>query len=96
MTDRTGTTKALVLIASGVLFATAGVVCFLVALFAPTMRGRPYSGAVAFMAITVLTVALAIFLTLRGRTPQRVVLGGCATLLIGSAVAVGTLLVLIT
>lgn len=65
-------------------------------LFGPTLPGRPVTGTIAYALITVLTIVLALTLTIRATTTRRAVLGGCGTLIIGTVVAVGALLVLIS
>ncbi|HVK24620.1 MAG TPA: hypothetical protein VM677_24950 [Actinokineospora sp.] len=96
MSERTGTAKILVLIAAATLFAAGGVVCFLVILFRRHLPGWPISGAIAYTLISLLTVGIAMAITIRATTVRRAVLGGGGTLIGGTAVAVGTLLLLVT
>ncbi|MGQ0839354.1 hypothetical protein [Actinokineospora sp.] len=99
VTNRTGTAKALVLLAAATLFAAGGVVCFVVIVFGPTLtkgQGSPVAGAVAYSVITLLTVVLAVVAAIRAATTRRTILAGCGTLLVGTIVAIGTLLVLVT
>ncbi|SDD26754.1 hypothetical protein [Actinokineospora iranica] len=97
--SRTGTAKALVLLASAALFAAGGVVCFLLVVFGPALvrgHGSPVAAAVAYSAITLLTVATAVVLAIRALTTRRTVLLGCGTLVVGTLLAVGAMLVLLT
>ncbi len=97
--QRTGTAKALVLLASAALFAAGSVVCFLVAVSGPTLLrgdGSPVAAAVAYAAITLVSVVTAVVLGGRATTTRRTVLLGCGPLVIGTTIAVGALLVLLT
>jgi hypothetical protein len=91
-----------VLLGSGLLLAAGAVTAFLVLVFGPVLLDRAgitgpiVLGVVAFMAISVLAVALANLIALRSASTRRVVIGGCGTLIAGSVLGVGALLVLIT
>ncbi|GLZ41531.1 hypothetical protein [Actinokineospora sp. NBRC 105648] len=95
--QRTGTAKVTVLIAAAALFAAGGVVCFLVLLFGPALdRGSPVGAAIAYTAVSLATTAAAVMLAIRATSTKRTVLLGCGTLLVGTLLAVGALLLLLT
>ncbi|RLK59734.1 hypothetical protein [Actinokineospora cianjurensis] len=95
--QRIGTARVLVLIASAAVFAAGGVVCFLVLLFGPTIKdGDPVAGTVAYTALSLATAGGAVAIAVRAATTKRVVLGGCGTLLVGTLVAAGAMVLLVT
>ena len=100
--SRVGTARALVLLGSGLLLAASAVTAFLALVFGPVLLDRDgitgpvVLGVVAFVAISLLAIALANLIALRSASTRRVVIGGCGTLLAGSVVGAGALLVLIT
>jgi hypothetical protein len=100
--SRVGTARALVLLGSGLLLAASAVTAFLALVFGPVLLDRKgitgpiVLGVVAFVAISLLAIALANLIALRAASTRRVVIGGCGTLLAGSVLGVGALLVLIT
>lgn len=98
--SRVGTARALVLLGSGLQLALCAVACFLMLVFGPVALHRPaitgpiVLGVVVFVAIVVLDIALANLLALRAGTIPRIVAGGCGTLLAGTVLAIGALLVI--
>ncbi|WP_018682522.1 hypothetical protein [Actinokineospora enzanensis] len=95
--QRTGTARVVVLLAAAVVFAAGGVVCFLVLVFGPALgHGSPVAAALTYTAVSVLTAATAVVFAVRALSTRRVVLLGCGTLLVGTLLAVGALLLLLT
>ncbi|GLW93025.1 hypothetical protein [Actinokineospora globicatena] len=95
--QRTGTARVLVLIASAAVFAAGGVVCFLVLLLGPAVKdGNPVAGAIAYTALSLVAAGAAVTIAVRAATAKKVVLGGCGTLLVGTLVAAGAMVLLMT
>ncbi|GAA2968987.1 hypothetical protein [Actinokineospora diospyrosa] len=95
--QRTGTARVFVLITSAAVFAAGGVLCFLVLLFGPAVRdGHPVAGAVAYTVLSLATAATAVAIAVRAISARQVVLGGCAALLVGTLVAAGAMVWLMT
>ncbi|MBM7771554.1 hypothetical protein JOD54_001758 [Actinokineospora baliensis] len=95
--QRTGTARVFVLIASAAVFAAGGVVCFLVLLLGPAIRdGNPVAGAIAYTVLSLATAATAVAFAVRAVDTRRVVLGGCGTLLVGTLLAAGAMVWLLT
>jgi hypothetical protein len=99
--SRVATARALVLLGSGLLLAAGGVIAFLALVFGPVLldrhgiTGPVVLGVVAFVAISLLAIALANLVALRSASPRRVIIGGCGTLLAGSVLGVGVLLAIV-
>jgi hypothetical protein len=108
--SRVGTARALVLLGSALQLAASGVLTLssslarwrsasLVLVFGPVLLDRadtPVLAVVVFVAVSLLTIALANVVALRSSTIRTVAIGGCGTLLAGSVLGAGALLVLIT
>jgi hypothetical protein len=100
--SRVGTARALVLLGSALQLAAAAVACFLMLVFGPALLHRPaitgpiVLAVVAFVAITLVDIALANLFALRAGSVGRVVGAGCGTLLAGAVVGVAALLVIAT
>jgi hypothetical protein len=99
---RAGTARALVLLGSAVLLAGSGVITFLALVFGPVLlkrdglTGGMVLAVVAFVVVSLVTIAVAALVALRSTDTRTVVAGGCGVLLAGGVVSVGVLLALIT
>jgi hypothetical protein len=100
--SRAGTARALVLLGSALLLAGSGVITFLALVFGPVLLDRDgltggmVVAVVAFVVVSLATIAVASLVALRAAGTRTVVMGGCGVLLAGGVVGVGVLLALIT
>ncbi|HEV2781625.1 MAG TPA: hypothetical protein VGX25_19755 [Actinophytocola sp.] len=98
--SRAGIARALVLLGSALLLAVTGIVCFVALVFGPVL-GERYGlvgpvvlAVVVFVVIIVLAIALANLFAMRARGTRGIVLTGCGTLLAGSVIGGGALLLI--
>lgn len=95
--SREGTARVLVLLGSGLLLAGATVVCTVALVVGPAFSTRsPLLGVAVYATVTLVSIVVANLLSIRARTTKSVVGGGCGTLLLGTVVAIGALLLLIS
>lgn len=96
------TGRALVLLGSALALAGSGVVSFLVLLFGPVLVHLPgltaavVFGVIGYVVITVSTIAVANMLAIRRARSGSVAMVGCGTLIVGTVIAFGLLIAVLT
>jgi hypothetical protein len=93
--QRIGRVRAVVFVAEFLVAAAGSVVLFVLWLFGPLLHGNPTAAALSYGGILVATIVASTVFTARGTTVRGVLLTGGGTLLLGSVISVGVLVLLL-